>query len=91
MADGRRKTAAATILTVIVSLLLLEQMVYRAKKAHLPGAKWTIPVIGKFADSLNPTLANYKSQWDAGPLSVVSVFNMWVHPMPIPADLIVSL
>lgn len=72
------KTTTATILTLILSLLVLEQLVYRAKKAHLPGAKWTIPVIGKFADSLNPTLANYKAQWNSGPLSAVSVFNMYV-------------
>jgi C-22 sterol desaturase len=50
--------------------------VYRSKKQHLPGAKWTIPIIGKFADSLNPTLENYKAAWNAGPLSCVSVFNM---------------
>ncbi|WVW79241.1 hypothetical protein I302_101207 [Kwoniella bestiolae CBS 10118] len=72
------KTTTATILTLVISLLLLEQLVYRTKKAHLPGAKWTIPVIGKFADSLNPTLANYKAQWNSGPLSAVSVFNIFI-------------
>lgn len=61
---------------MVISLLILEQIVYRTKKAHLPGDKWTIPVIGKFADSLNPTLENYKRQWYSGPLSCVSVFNM---------------
>jgi C-22 sterol desaturase len=71
-----RKTTTATILTVLIALLILEQAVYRAKKAHLPGKKWTIPVIGAFADSLNPTLENYKAQWNSGPLSAVSVFNM---------------
>lgn len=77
-AGDRSKTTAATILMVIISLLFLEQIVYRTKKAHLPGDKWTIPIIGKFYDSLNPTLANYKAQWYSGPLSVVSVFNMCV-------------
>lgn len=38
-----------TILVLVATLLVLEQSVYRYKKAHLPGAKWTIPVIGKFA------------------------------------------
>lgn len=52
------------------------QVVYRSKKAHLPGARWTIPVIGKFADSMNPRLDNYKKQWASGALSAVSVFNM---------------
>lgn len=70
------KTTAATILTAIISLLVLEQVVYRSKKAHLPGDKWTIPIIGKFTDSLYPSLAKYKKQWYSGELSCVSVFNM---------------
>lgn len=61
---------------ILVSLLFLEQAVYRSKKAHLPGAQWKIPIIGKFLDSMNPTMENYQKQWDLGPLSVVSVFHM---------------
>lgn len=57
---------------------MLEQTVYRYKKRHLPGAAWTIPIIGKFADSVSPTLENYMKQWLSGPLSAVSVFNMCV-------------
>ena len=72
------KTTIATVLTVIISLLAFEQAVYRSKKAHLPGDKWTIPIIGKFADSLNPSLANYKRQWYSGALSCVSVFNIFI-------------
>ncbi|KAK9897779.1 hypothetical protein P389DRAFT_195370 [Cystobasidium minutum MCA 4210] len=64
-----------TILVLVATLLVLEQSVYRYKKAHLPGAKWTIPVIGKFADSLAPTMEKYKKTW-ATPLAAVSVFNM---------------
>lgn len=44
----------------------------------MPGNKWTIPVIGAFADSLNPTLENYKRQWYSGALSCVSVFNIFI-------------
>jgi sterol 22-desaturase len=65
----------ASIATV-VALLILEQTIYRRKKKNLPGDRWTIPIIGKFADSLNPTLQNYKKQWNTGPLSCVSVFNL---------------
>jgi C-22 sterol desaturase len=36
------------ILVLVATLLVLEQSVYRYKKGHLPGAKWTIPIIGKF-------------------------------------------
>lgn len=65
-----------TTAAIVGGLLALEQAVYRYKKGRLPGAKWTIPVIGKFADSVSPTIENYKKQWDSGPLSAVSVFNM---------------
>lgn len=70
------KQLIGTLLTIIASLLVLEQAVYRYKKAHLPGAKWTIPIIGKFKDSMDPRLEGYKRQWASGALSVTSVFNM---------------
>ena len=58
-----------TTLAIIVSLLVLEQSVYRYKKRHLPGDTWTIPVIGKFADSMKPTMEGYMKQWNSGALS----------------------
>jgi len=67
-----------TSFAVILALLILEQSVYRAKKGTLPGSTWTIPIIGKFADSVNPTLEGYKKQWASGELSALSVFNMYV-------------
>jgi C-22 sterol desaturase len=76
--EASPRSMLATTLVIIGALLVLEQTVYRLKKKHLPGAKWTIPIIGKFADSLSPTLEGYKRQWDSGALSVVSVFNMCV-------------
>lgn len=72
-----------TSIAIIAALLVLEQSVYRYKKKHLPGATWTIPLIGKFADSMKPTMEGYMAQWNSGALSVVSVFNMRVaslHP-----------
>ena len=65
-----------TTLAFILALLALEQSVYRYKKGHLPGDKWTIPIIGKFTDSMSPTIEGYKKQWDSGALSAISVFNM---------------
>ena len=65
-----------TTLAIVLGLLVLEQSVWRYKKRHLPGDSWTIPIIGRFADSMKPTLENYMRQWNSGPLSVVSVFNM---------------
>lgn len=67
-----------TTAAIVLSLLALEQTVYRYKKRHLPGDKWTIPIIGKFADSMNPTMEGYIKQWQSGALSALSVFNMYV-------------
>ncbi len=66
-----------TTLAIILALLALEQTVYRYKKKNLPGDSWTIPVIGKFADSMKPTMEGYMKQWNSGALSALSVFNMW--------------
>ena len=65
-----------TTLAILLTLLILEQSVYRYKKKHLPGDSWTIPIIGKFADSMKPTMEGYMKQWNAGALSALSVFNM---------------
>ncbi|KAL6300277.1 cytochrome P450 sterol C22-desaturase [Sparassis latifolia] len=67
-----------TTLAIVTALLVLEQSVYRYKKRHLPGDAWTIPVIGKFADSLKPTMEGYMKQWESGALSVISVFNIFI-------------
>ncbi|EOR00081.1 hypothetical protein E3P92_02150 [Wallemia ichthyophaga] len=66
------------ILAVAASLLILEQAIYKYKKGHLPGPSWSIPIIGRFADSLNPSLENYMSGWKLGDLSAVSVFNIFI-------------
>lgn len=73
-----------TTVAIVLSLLVLEQSVYRYKKRHLPGDKWTIPIIGKFADSMKPTMEGYMKQWNSGALSAISVFNMLVIILPSP-------
>ncbi|KAI0090029.1 cytochrome P450 [Irpex rosettiformis] len=67
-----------TTAAIVLSLLALEQTVYRYKKRHLPGDRWTIPIIGKFADSLHPTMEGYMKQWQSGALSALSVFNIFI-------------
>ncbi|CEH17662.1 c22-sterol desaturase [Ceraceosorus bombacis] len=71
-------TVALSIACIIATGLLYEQYRYQTKKAGLPGPKWTIPIIGKFADSLNPTMENYIKGWNSGPLSVASVFHIFI-------------
>ena len=65
-----------TSLAIVAALLVLEQSVWRYKKRHLPGDSWTIPIIGKFADSMKPPMEGYMRQWNSGALSAISVFNM---------------
>lgn len=78
--NGKPATWVYTTAAIIVGLLVLEQTVYRYKKRHLPGDKWTIPIIGKFADSMSPSMEGYQKQWNSGALSAISVFNMYVAP-----------
>ncbi|KDQ20436.1 hypothetical protein BOTBODRAFT_151125 [Botryobasidium botryosum FD-172 SS1] len=78
-ANALPSVSTPTILvSVFIGLLVLEQFVYRQKKQGLPGDRWTIPLIGKFMDSMNPTLEGYKRQWDSGELSALSVFNIFI-------------
>lgn len=77
LSHGKSLSWLFTTLAIVAGLLVLEQSVYRYKKRHLPGAKWTIPLIGKFAESASPSMAGYKKQWDSGALSAISVFNMY--------------
>ncbi|KAI0063178.1 cytochrome P450 sterol C22-desaturase [Artomyces pyxidatus] len=67
-----------TTAAIVLALLALEQSVYRRKKQHLPGDNWTIPIIGKFADSMKPTMEGYMKQWNSGALSAISVFNIFI-------------
>lgn len=69
---------ALSVVAIVLTLLVLEQVVYRRKKGGLPGPTWTIPVIGKFADSLHPSLEKYMEGWNSGPLSAASVFNIFI-------------
>ncbi|RDB29641.1 hypothetical protein Hypma_015132 [Hypsizygus marmoreus] len=78
LAQGKSATWLYTTAAIVLALLVLEQSVYRYKKRHLPGARWTIPLIGKFADSVSPSMDGYIKQWNSGALSAVSVFNIFI-------------
>ncbi|KAF9523589.1 cytochrome P450 [Crepidotus variabilis] len=67
-----------TTAVIVVSLLLVEQWLWRYRKGSLPGDKWMIPIIGKFADSTRPSMQAYQKQWDMGALSATSVFNIFI-------------
>jgi len=83
---SKAATWTYTTLAILITLLVLEQSVYRYKKKNLPGDRWTIPVIGKFADSMKPTMEGYMKQWDSGALSALSVFNMFAYLLSVSAQ-----
>ncbi|KAG2370310.1 cytochrome P450 sterol C22-desaturase [Suillus spraguei] len=76
--NSKSATWLYTAAAIVGTLLVLEQSVYRSKKKHLPGDPWTIPIIGKFADSMKPTMEGYMRQWNSGALSAISVFNIFI-------------
>ena len=84
--DSSPATWLYTTVALVLGILALEQGVYRYKKSHLPGARWTIPLIGKFADSMKPTMEGYMKQWNSGALSAISVFNMYVRVFCRPSN-----
>lgn len=93
---GPTATWLYTTGALLITLLAVEQWVYRQKKQHLPGDKWTIPLIGKFADSMKPTMEGYMKQWNSGALSAISVFNMlgiwlWRNPSLLSVDFFLLL
>ncbi|GAA6053718.1 hypothetical protein JCM3770_003182 [Rhodotorula araucariae] len=70
-------TATTSVLAVVVSLLIAEQLLWRSRKQHLPGHAWQIPVVGQFTESVSPTMESYKRSWET-PLATASVFNIHI-------------
>ncbi|GAA5990567.1 hypothetical protein JCM10908_003134 [Rhodotorula pacifica] len=75
--EAKPSTVWTSVLCVVVALLIAEQALWRSRKKHLPGKQWQIPIIGQFAESLNPTMQAYKRSWST-PLASVSVFNIYI-------------
>ena len=65
-------------IAIIISILIFDQVRYLLYKQNIAGPKFTIPIMGAFLDSMNPTFENYLAQWNSGPLSCVSVFHQFV-------------
>ncbi|KAL6933910.1 RNA polymerase C-22 sterol desaturase [Hanseniaspora guilliermondii] len=68
-----------TILTLIVIVLVYDQVSYQQKKGSIAGPKYKVwPIIGPFLESLDPKFEEYKAKWDSGELSCVSIFHKFV-------------
>ncbi|CAK9442365.1 uncharacterized protein LODBEIA_P61080 [Lodderomyces beijingensis] len=65
--------------TLIVSVLLYDQVKYQLNKGTIAGPTFKVwPIIGPFLESLDPKFEEYKSKWDSGDLSCVSIFHKFV-------------
>lgn len=69
----------SVLLSSVIALVVYDQISYIIKKGSIAGPSFKIwPVIGPFLESMNPKFEEYKSKWDSGPLSCVSVFHKFV-------------
>lgn len=65
--------------TVIVSVLTYDQVMYQIRKGSIAGPRFKMwPIIGPFLESLDPKFEEYMSKWNSGPLSCVSIFHKFV-------------
>lgn len=48
---------------------------YQSRKYGIVGPAWKMPFIGPFLESMHPNFMKYKSKWESGELSCVSVFH----------------
>lgn len=67
------------LITLIVLGLSYDQLMYQIRKGSIAGPRFKFwPIIGPFLESLDPKFEEYKSKWDSGPLSCVSIFHKFV-------------
>nr|BAC01140.1 sterol C-22 desaturase [Symbiotaphrina buchneri]BAC01142.1 sterol C-22 desaturase [Symbiotaphrina buchneri] len=64
--------------TVLIMLVLYDQLSYIRNKGRIAGPFFKIPFMGPFLQSVNPKFEEYKAKWDSGALSCVSVFHKFV-------------
>ncbi|KAF1992413.1 sterol C-22 desaturase [Aulographum hederae CBS 113979] len=65
-------------LTLFLSLVAYDQIMYVWKKGSIQGPAMKMPFIGPFLQSVNPKFEEYYAKWMSGPLSCVSVFHKFV-------------
>ena len=51
---------------------------YQYRKHGIVGPAWKMPFIGPFLESMHPDFDKYKTKWESGDLSCVSVFHKYV-------------
>ncbi|KAK6463374.1 cytochrome P450 [Scheffersomyces coipomensis] len=67
------------IISLVVIILTYDQLMYQIRKGSIAGPAFKVwPIIGPFLESLDPKFEEYKSKWDSGDLSCVSIFHKFV-------------
>ncbi|KAE8386079.1 cytochrome P450 [Aspergillus alliaceus] len=66
------------IVTVLVGMVVYDQVMYLLRKGPIAGPPFKIPFMGPFLQAINPKFEGYLAQWSSGPLSCVSVFHKFV-------------
>ncbi|KAL4911429.1 hypothetical protein BDW74DRAFT_164918 [Aspergillus multicolor] len=66
------------IVTLLIGLVVYDQVVYLHRKGSITGPLFKIPLTGPFIQALHPKFDAYLKQWASGPLSCVSVFHKFV-------------
>lgn len=66
-------------ISIIAIILSYDQIMYQIRKGVIAGPRFKFwPIIGPFLESLDPKFDEYKSKWDSGELSCVSIFHKFV-------------
>ncbi|KAI9150300.1 Cytochrome P450 61 [Paramyrothecium foliicola] len=66
------------IVTLLVGVLVYDQVMYIIQKGSIAGPTFKIPLIGPFLQAIHPKFEGYLAQWASGPLSCVSVFHKFI-------------
>ncbi|KAM7212912.1 Cytochrome P450 [Rhypophila decipiens] len=66
------------VVTFLLGLMVYDQVVYLRQKGSIAGPRFKIPLVGPFAQALDPKWEGYLKQWASGPLSCVSIFHKFV-------------
>ncbi|KAK4191612.1 cytochrome P450 61 [Podospora australis] len=66
------------VVTILVGVVVYDQVVYLKRKGSIAGPALKIPLIGPFLQAIDPKFEGYLAQWASGPLSCVSVFHRFV-------------
>ncbi|KAK4214424.1 cytochrome P450 [Rhypophila decipiens] len=66
------------VVTFLLGLMVYDQVMYLQQKGSIAGPRFKIPLVGPFAQALDPKWEGYLKQWASGPLSCVSIFHKFV-------------